>query len=49
MIMNRNTVSNGDVCASETKTVRRGQQSVVGIWDFKWAAQRRRLHRERNI
>lgn len=49
MITNRNIVSNGDVCALETKTAGQGQESVVGIWDFKWAAQRRRLHREKNI
>ena len=47
MITNRNIVSNGDVCALETKTAGQGQESVVGIWDFKWAAQRRRLHREK--
>ena len=49
MITNRNIVSNGDVCALETKTAGQEQESVVGIWDFKWAAQRRRLHREKNI
>ena len=49
MITNRNIVSNGDACALETKTAGQGQESVMGIGDFKWAAQRRRLHREKNI
>lgn len=45
--MNRNIVSNGDVCALlETKAVRQGSKSAGGDWDF-WAAQRRRPHRER--
>lgn len=33
----------------EINTAGQGQKSVVGIWDFKWAGQRRRRHRERNI
>lgn len=35
MITNRNIVSNGDVCAMEINTAGQGQESVVGIWDFK--------------